>query len=295
MPDRMHTLETGMPSFHGYETTEEKVDALRNSLFLLMEELRYLLRHLDAENFSDSGLEELAETVAETAGGGRESGSVTPEALREALYAGFGLTAELEAYRLRTDWQRAARYLRGDRSDLHYIRIRDGQIDFLTGRVTEPVQTAQMTRDGKGCWWTDGTKTQIGTKETAWPVMAYVYTETVAASIRYETTPRGSCLPMLCFGSGVGSGRVWRDGDGLTLRYITGSGEEVSLLLSEDGYVDADRMRRPTSYDFRSIADGVIRETVDGNIITSYAVETDGLGRIIRLTAADGHETAVRW
>ena len=75
------------------------------------------------------------------------------------------------------------------------------------------------------------------------------------------------------------------------------NGEEktVSLLLSEDGYVDADKMRRPTAYDFRSIADGVIRETVDGNITVSYAVEKDALGRIVLLTTADGHETAVRW
>ena len=295
MPDRMHTLETGMPSFHGYETTEEKVDALQNALFLLMEELRYLLRHLDADNFSDSGLEELAETVAEAAGGSLGSGSVTPESLMETLYASFALTAELEVYRLRTDWQRAVRYLRGDRTDLHYIQIRDGEIDFLTGRVTEPARSAQLTRGGKACWWTDETKTKIGTKETAWPAMAYVYTETVSASIRYETTPRGSRLPMLFFGSGAGSARVWRDADGLTLLYTNGDGEEVSLLLSEDGYVDADKMRRPTAYDFRNIADGIIRETVDGNIIISYAVDTDALGRITRLTTADGHETTVRW
>ena len=67
MPDRMHTLETGLPSFSGYEETEEKVDALQNYLFMLLEELRYLLRHLDAENFSESGLEALAESVAEAA------------------------------------------------------------------------------------------------------------------------------------------------------------------------------------------------------------------------------------
>ena len=84
MPDRMHALETGMPSFHGYETTEEKVDALQTALFLLMEELRYLLRHLDADNFSDSGLEELAETVAEAAGGSLGSGSVSDRRPDEA-------------------------------------------------------------------------------------------------------------------------------------------------------------------------------------------------------------------
>ncbi len=125
--------------------------------------------------------------------------------------------------------------------------------------------------------------------------MAYVYRETVMAGVRYQRTPRGAYLPVLSFGNGPGSGSVYRDGDGLTVAYTTGDGETVSLLLSEDGYVDADKLRRPTAYDFRSLADGVIRETVDGNIITSYAVEKDALGRIIRLTAADGHETVIRW
>ncbi len=293
MPDRMHVLETGMPSFHGYEETEEKVDALQNCLYMLMEELRYLLRHLDADNFTADGLETLAESVAES--GGLPGGTVTPETLWEALYGKYALAADLEAVRLRTDWQRAANYLRGNRSDLHYICIRGEEIDFITAVVAEPVSTAQLRRDGVPCWWTDETRTEIGTKETEWPVMAYVYRETVMAGVRYQRTPRGAYLPVLSFGNGPGSGSVYRDGDGLTVAYTTGEGETVSLLLSEDGYVDADKLRRPTAYDFRSLADGVIRETVDGNIITSYAVEKDALGRIIRLTAADGHETAIRW
>ena len=295
MPDRMHTLESGLPSFTGYEETEEKVNALQNYLYMLMEELRYLLRHLDAENFSESGLETLAESVAEAAGGSISGAAVTLDTLMEALYAKYGFVADIEAGRLRTDWQRALNCRHGNRNDLHYIRIRDGEIEFVTATVASPVRTVQLKRDGEPCWWTDETRTAMGRKETAWPVMVYEYAETVNAGIRYETTPRGSLLPVLSYGSGRGSGRVYGDADGLSLEYTTPDGEEVSLLLSADGYVDADRMRRPKAYDFRSISDGVIRETVDGDIITSYAVEKDALGRIVRLTAADGHETAVRW
>ena len=294
MPDRMHALETGLPSFHGYENTEEKVEAIQNCLYMLMEELRYLLRHLDADNFSDAGMRELAENVAEAAGGSISGAAVDPASLPEALYARFGLAAELEAYRLRTDWRRVANYLRGDRSDLHYIRIQNGEIDLVTETVTQPVSAKQLQREGQPCWWTDETRTAIGAAETPLPVMVYAYTETVAASFRYEGTPGGQ-LPALTFGSGTGSGLLRRDSDGLTLSYTTGEGETVSLLLSEDGYVDADKLRRPTHYDFRGIADGIIRETVDGNIIVSYAVERDALGRITLLTTPDGHETAVRW
>ena len=295
MPDRMHALETGLPSFSGYEETEEKVNALQNYLYMLMEELRYLLRHLDAENFSESGIETLVERVVETAGGSISGQAVTLDTLMDALYEKYGLVADLNVNQLRTDWQRALNCRHGNRNDLHYIRIRDGELEFVTAAVAAPVRTVQLKRDGEPCWWTDETRTAMGRKETAWPVMVYEYTETVNAGIRYETTPRGSLLPVLSYGSGRGSGRVYGDADGLTLEYTTPDGEEVSLLLSADGYVDADKMRRPKAYDFRSISDGVIREAVDGDIITSYAVEKDALGRIVRLTAADGHETAVRW
>lgn len=295
MPDRMHTLESGLPGFSGYEETEEKVNALQNYLYMLLEELRYILRHLDAENFTESGIETLVERVAETAGGSISGQAVTPDTLMDALYAKYGFVADLEVNRLRTDWQRALNCSRGNRNDLRYIRIRGGEIEFITASVASPVRTVQLTRDGEPCWWTDETRTAMGRKETAWPVTVYEYDETVNAGIRFETTPRGRLLPVLSFGSGRVSGRVYGDADGLTLAYTTPEGEEVSLLLSADGFVDADKMRRPKAYDFRSISDGVIRETVDGDIVTGYAVEKDALGRIVRLTAADGHETTVRW
>ena len=97
MPDRMHILDTGFPSFTGYESTEDKLEAIRNYLYLLIEELRYLLRHLDAGNFTESGLAELAEAAAEAAGGSAAGPALTEENLREALYAAWGITACCDA------------------------------------------------------------------------------------------------------------------------------------------------------------------------------------------------------
>ena len=80
-----------MPGFRGDEKTEDKVDALQNYLYMLMEELRYLLRHLDAENFSDSGLEALAESVFSAAG-------VAKKVTEEGLSAVMALSGSGPAY-----------------------------------------------------------------------------------------------------------------------------------------------------------------------------------------------------
>ncbi len=186
MPDRMHILDTGFPNFTGYESTEDKLEAIRNYLYLLIEELRYLLRHLDAGNFTESGLEELAEAAAEAAGSSFAGPALTEENLRDALYAAWGITAALSVWRLRTDWRRAWNCLRGDRSDLTYIDIHDDEIDLITERVAVPVRTKQLRRDGECCWWTDETRTKISTKETSWPVMVYVYDEVSRAVIRLD-------------------------------------------------------------------------------------------------------------
>lgn len=63
MADRMHILDTGLPQFRGDENHEEKLEALIDYLYQLIEELQYLLRHLEADNFSEGGLRELAEEV----------------------------------------------------------------------------------------------------------------------------------------------------------------------------------------------------------------------------------------
>lgn len=63
MADRMHILDTGLPQFQSAASPEEKLDRLIDYLYQFLEEMQYLLRHLDAGNFSEGGLEELAEAV----------------------------------------------------------------------------------------------------------------------------------------------------------------------------------------------------------------------------------------
>ena len=163
-------------------TAEDQVRELREYLYRTMEEAAFLLTHLDAANFSRKGMEALAEA----AGGSVKGQVLTAETLAEALYAGFGITADLSVRRLRTDWQRAENFLREDRSDLTYIDIHDDAIALITERVTTPARTTQLQREGAPLWWTDRTKTKMGTEKTAWPVTVYEYGEVCRSEIRME-------------------------------------------------------------------------------------------------------------
>ena len=259
MPDRMHILDTGFPNFTGYESTEDKLDAIRNYLYLLIEELRYLLRHLDAGNFTESGLAELAEAAAEVTGGSVTGPALTEERLMEALYAAWGITAALSVWRLRTDWRRAWNCLRGDRSDLTYIDIHDDEIDLITERVAEPVRTEQLRRDGAYCWWTDETKGRIGTEETPWPVMVYVYEEVSRAVIRLN-------------------------GGELTLR--RGDAE-----ISMEEYVDA-RHRR-LAYCAVDRRGGSVEYRVEGSENSFFLTLTEEADRAV-FTWPDGHSCEVK-
>lgn len=59
MPNGMQMLDSGLPRFTGTENTEDKVAAIQNYLFMLLEELRYILQNLGTENFNAAELDGL--------------------------------------------------------------------------------------------------------------------------------------------------------------------------------------------------------------------------------------------
>lgn len=177
MADRMHILDTGLPDFSRYSTTEDKLAALIEYLYMMIEELRYLLRHLDADNFASDSVDVIQQITAVTAG----AAAALPN-----LYAQYGTTAALSVWRLRTDWKRARNCQREDRRDITYIDIYDDEIDLITERVAEPVRTEQLKRDGAYLWWSDGTQKTMVTSQSQWPVMVYVCEEKSRAVIHQE-------------------------------------------------------------------------------------------------------------
>lgn len=64
MPDKFVVLDAGLPQWNGQETLSEKVDALYSHQFQLVENLRYMLRHLDLANFDEAGLKSITDPIA---------------------------------------------------------------------------------------------------------------------------------------------------------------------------------------------------------------------------------------
>lgn len=63
MPKDFLALDTGFPSFTGQETVGQKVDQLYSYTYMLLENLRYCLRNLDAGNFNETGLKEITSPI----------------------------------------------------------------------------------------------------------------------------------------------------------------------------------------------------------------------------------------
>ena len=104
MPSTFSVLDTGLPAFTGGETTEQKVAALYDYTFMLLENLRYILRNLSSDNFTDSGVEELGEALVRNDAVMQLLGDtlnvttvITQEMVTEELYADYGAVADLVA------------------------------------------------------------------------------------------------------------------------------------------------------------------------------------------------------
>lgn len=172
-------------------------------------------------------------------GGGGGDTIISKQVVTEELYADFGDIANLTVWKLRTDYQRAQRYLERDTRSIDYISIQGEQIDLITAS-TDGSRVIQLTRDDKPYFWTDGTKSQMTTQqETEYPVMVYDYDELVKFSIRFEVV-NGVVQPVVILGAGDGSGNsqgyILKTPTGLAAIYRqSGTGNVISLELRDDG------------------------------------------------------------
>lgn len=64
MPGNILNADTGFPTFAEGEDSNAKIDKVMNYLYMLLEQLRYSLANLDADNFNETGLREIGEGIA---------------------------------------------------------------------------------------------------------------------------------------------------------------------------------------------------------------------------------------
>ena len=273
-----------MLNLSGKKSVDEKLDEIQNYLFLLLENLRYTLRNLGADNFNTAELQQ----ILQEAQGGTDVGS------SEEIYGNFGAIADLLVYRLRTDYRRALRYLNGDTSELDYIEIQGGQINLVSA-VTNGTSAQQMTIFGRSFYWTDATRSQMTcTQVTDWPVMAYTYTETVKASLAFATDSSQNTIPTLVFSAGTatqGNGYLQKGDDSFNLWLVNSSGALRGLFIG-DSYVDIKGLRRTVSVDFSHLSDGYWEEMVEGDS-TVYRHSFSQSSNSFTETSPDGVQTVV--
>jgi len=99
MPGNILNADTMFPSFRESETSEQKLDKVTNYLYMLLEQLRYSLNNLDADNFNDTGLREIGEGIARPLQTSFANEFAKTNALIEGISDEFG-----SQIRLLTDW-----------------------------------------------------------------------------------------------------------------------------------------------------------------------------------------------
>lgn len=179
-------------------------------------------------------------------------------------------------------------YKNSNTSDVHYIRIFNQNIEFVEA-VTDGLSTEQLvTRDNVPIYWTDVTESVITLEVTAYPVTIYSYTEYVKMKLCFEEM-NALQTPVLKLGVGDGLGNnvgyIYKDNDGIAIKYIKADGSEKYIKFGEDGTLiegtNATDMQiynngMIITYDDGSIKDfDTVKDTEDR--ITQLINNTDGI------------------
>ncbi len=292
MPGNLMFADLSFPTIGEGESTKVSLQKVQNYLFMLLENLRYVLQNLEPGNFNEVEMEGYFKKL--TADLVVADVVISNTIITNELYADYGSIADLTVDKLRTDYKKAANYLAGNKSPIDYISIHDEEISFLTATTTGAA-TEQLTVNGRAFWWTDGTKTQMTSeKNTGIPVTVYVYSELVKRAIRFDDNS-GTKIPMDVFGAGSGVGDngkafLYKGTDGLYLDYHSlDTGALRRIMLGDAGVTIT-----PYSLDRLDFYANGFRAVYAGENL-AYTWTKDGNGRIISLTSAENVTIPVAW
>lgn len=293
-------IDTSFPTRRG--STEQQISAVYDYLVMLLENLRYILRNLSPENFNEQ------ETLDWIGRNIQANTIVSNTVITNELYADYGAIADLVVDELRTDYQKAARYLAGNTAAIDFLHIYDECIDFRTGTVRRengvPL-TEQLHHGDRYFWWREGRTQMTSLEDTGDPVIVYQYDELLKGTLRFEDYTSGSVttkVPTFVLGAGYGNALDPAKGRGF-LRKGTDSfdvwlhnnvGEDRGIFIGEQ-YTDIVGLRKTTEIDFSGWDGGSFSETIDGNRVNDFGVTFDAQDRPVKITDAAGHETAVIW
>lgn len=244
MPGGLAALDIGFPRFTGQETTEQKLTAIMNYLYMLLETLRYTLSNLDTSNWNKPALDEFVEMIR--AGLVVADVVISNTVITQNLYAEFGDVAELTCDRLLTA-NKVSRYKNGDTADINYVWIQDQSIRLMTGTVVMEDETPQTVqhrdRNGELLYWKDAEMQSMSTAVTALPVTVYAYTELCKASLSFDLVD-DMYVPRFVLGVGTGEGDndrliITKPMDKAVIGYRDDAGNPITLEIAKGGTIRA--------------------------------------------------------
>lgn len=242
----------------------------------------------------------------------------------DSLYAEQGDIAELTVDRLSTS-RRVRLYNLRNTGDDNYLEIQDNYLRLITGTVIyesgSPLTEQATNRYGNPLYWSeipysinaqgypldeDGNQIYATTDQPTpgegetldqYKVMVYQYTELVKSELAFFNDG-GTYVPKLTMGAGDNQGNskgyLFKEQTDLLLQYINSAGDDVSVMLGDDGFVDINKLRRATVMNFSSFDLGFFTETLEGDVLCSYSVEFDNDGNPIRIYD-DTHSCDIVW
>jgi phage minor structural protein len=185
---------------------------------------------------------------------------ISQSVIAQTLYAEKGNIAELTVDMLDTS-AKVQNYLLKDTDLLaslavvNYIKVYEQNIEFITGEVKyegeTPLTEQAVDRFNKPLYWVDDTYKAVTYTENDKPVMVYQYDELVKMKMSFERdTDTLEYSPKITLGAGTGNmtypdrgkGFIYKDTEGLLLKYIKADGTEVFLKLGEDGNLQSHDM-----------------------------------------------------
>lgn len=310
--------DIGMPDLSKYDTTEAKLNAIQSYLYLLLENLRYVLRNLSMEdNFNE---EELAAWVDRL----EVDTVISDTVVTKALYATYGDIAALTVGRLSTS-RRIPKYLAGDLTDDNYILIENQNYTMMRGWLPDPDNPTVIHASnplGELLYWEkdvegalkggaatlgavdgypyiDGKRVITTTDPTKWPVHVFRYNQATRWTMTFEELANYGPKMVWGHGDGTGSGmgRGYQEklGTSFDLYYYGTDGVKRGVFMGED-YTDIVGLRKSTKLDFSDWNDGGFKEFIDGKSEGyTYDVEFDDAGDPVKITDNAGHVMEIIW
>lgn len=283
-----------LPSIRPGKNQEEAIQFLTDAYNRLRKEISFLLMgNLDDDNILSIDAAKIKNLKAEVI--------VTELLFADYIQSGTAVTQVLYAEEGRIARLTVNHLLTGDfitgTDYIYFIDAQDQYLKFIIGTRRDDLDRVHYTdADGQLLYWDSAAHNYMTPLETEWPVMVYVYDLMTKLQMDFERDDSGTMVPKVILGAGAGvpgfpeygKGYIYKETDGLLLRYIKTDGTYLDIKLGENG------ISIPNNLESIDFYDNGFSATYDGNAV-SYTWTKDAEGKITSLTTEDSVVIPVTW